>query len=142
MHPDFGEEAACWRNLHQTGLPWFWWLCFSPWERLAWEGDTDFEGGRPGKVFLAYVVIGKGSNGQTNPCGVKSCPNMGEFIQLQRLQVCSGVSQAPDYSENSGKLLLPSPRSNHRSSCSSPADPSLLLSPLRSSHGSSRWRLG
>lgn len=70
---------------------------------------------------------------QTNPCGVKGCPKVGEFIQLQRLQVCSGVSPGSRLlwdlrriPSPSGKLLLPSPRSNHRFSCSSPADPSLL----------------
>lgn len=74
-----GEEAACWRNLHPTGLLLFWWLCFSPWESLAWEGDTDFEGGRPGKVFLAYVVIGKRRNGTNKSMWCEELPKRGRI---------------------------------------------------------------
>lgn len=74
-----GEEAACWGNLHQTGLPLFWWLCFSAWESLAWEGDTDFEGGRPGKAFLPYMVIGKRINETNKSMWCEGVPKSGRI---------------------------------------------------------------
>lgn len=74
-----GEEAVCWRNLHQTGSPLFWWLCFSPWESLAREGNTDFEGGRPGKVFPAYVVTGERSKGTNKSMSCEKLPKSGRI---------------------------------------------------------------
>lgn len=49
------------------------------------EGDLE-------KSFSHMWSQGRGGTEQTHPRGVKSCPKAGGFIQLQRLQVCSGVS--------------------------------------------------
>lgn len=79
---------------------------------MAWEDATEFEGGRHGKVFLAYIVTVKRSSG-TNAsiwCEKTGCmsPNAGEFYAasewIRGSRCILVLTQAPDYPETSCEL--------------------------------------
>lgn len=147
-----GRGCRAGETCHWNVSTLFWWFCFSAPAGLAWEDATDFEGGRPQKVFPC--VSGHRGKEQRNKwthlVWKTGCmnPNAGEFIQFQSRSEVLGMfwcwlrlqtTWGPHVNSQPCELLLLWPTSTSRSSCFSHPDPSLVLSTLGCSHKTWRW---